>query len=97
MTTFDEAFRATYTEKRRVAATRVRKPRTPILVVLGTVLATIAVFIVTKTMKFRRNIIYIAGFGFIDFALYGWNPLVGYAGIGVSLLILEMLSGGDEK
>ena len=94
MTTFSEVFARTYAEKRAV---RPVKPRTPVLVVLGTALATIAAYVAVKAIRFRRNIIYVTGFGFINFALYGWNPLIGYAGIGVSFLILEMLSGGDEK
>src|SRR3546814_13736440 len=97
MTTFNEAFAQTYTQKRRVTATRVRKPRTPVLVLLGTALATAAAVLMGWAVKFRRVVMYVLGFGFIDFALYGLNPLLGYAGIGVSLLILEVLSGGDEK
>lgn len=94
MTAFNEAFAHTYAQRRARAA---RKPRTPVLVVLGTALATVAAVLMGCAVKFRRNLMYIAGFGMIDFALYGWQPLVGYAGIGVSLLILEMLSGGDDE
>lgn len=97
MTTFSDAFAQTYTEKRRVTARRVTKPRTPLLITLGRVLATAVAVLMGWAAKFRRVALYLAGFGFIDFALYGVNPLLGYAGIGVSLLILEMLSGGDEK
>jgi hypothetical protein len=97
MTTFSDAFAQTYTERRRVTATRVRKPRKPVLVVLGTLLATAAAWVAVRAVKGKRAIIYTVGFGFIDYALYGWHPLVGYAAIGVSLLILEMLSGGDEQ
>src|SRR3546814_8266879 len=97
MTTFMDAFAPAYTPKRRVTATRVRKPRTPVLVLLGTALASAAAVLMGWAVKSRRVILYVLGFGFIDFALYGVNPLLGYAGIGVSLLILEVLSGGDEK
>lgn len=94
MTTFSDAFARTYVEKRAV---RPVSARTPVLVVLGTFLATIAAWAVSKAIRFRRNIMYLLGFGFIDYALYGWLPLVGYAGIGLSLLILEMVTGEDEK
>jgi hypothetical protein len=94
MATFNEVFARTYAEKRAV---RPRKARTPLLVVLGGVLATIAAYVVVRALRFRRVVMYVAGFGFIDYALYVWHPLVGYAGIGVSLLILEMLSGGDDE
>lgn len=97
MTTFNEAFAQTYTQRRKIAVTRVRKPRTPVLVILGTALATAAAVLMGWAVKFRRVVMYVLGFGFIDFALYGVNPLLGYAGIGVSLLILEMLSGGDDE
>jgi hypothetical protein len=98
MTTFSDAFAQTYTYQRQVARTRVaRKPRKPVLVVLGTVLATVAAWIAVRVVKGKRAIIYTVGFGFIDFGIFGWNHLVGYAAIGVSLLILEMLSGGDEQ
>ena len=98
MTTFSDAFAQTYTYQRQVARPRVaRKPRKPDLVVLGTVLATVAAWVAVRATKSKRAIIYTVGFGFIDYALWGWQPLVGYAGIGVSLLILEMLSGGDEQ
>src|SRR3546814_4437718 len=71
MTTFNEAFAQTYTQKRRVTATRVRKPRTPVLVLLGTALATAAAVLMGWAVKFRRVVMYVLGFGFIDFALYG--------------------------
>lgn len=94
MTTFNEVFARTYAEKRAV---RPVKARTPVLVALGVTLATIAAYAASWAIRFRRVTLYVAGFGFIDYALYGVNPLLGYAGIGVSLLILEVLSGGDKE
>jgi hypothetical protein len=96
MTTFEEAFRQTFAEK-RVVYTKPRSNRTPVLVLLGTALATVTAFFFRQAVRFRRNIMYLAGFGFIDYALFSWSSVIGYAAIGVTLLILEMLSGGDEK
>src|SRR3546814_12880857 len=53
MTAFNEAFAQTYTQKRRVTATRVRKPRTPVLVLLGTALATAAAVLLGWAVKFQ--------------------------------------------
>src|SRR3546814_3604927 len=97
MTTFNEAFAQTYTQKRRVPATRVRKPRTPVLVLLGTALATAAAVLMGWPVKFRRVVMYVLGVGFIDFALCGLNPLPGNGGNRVSLLVLDVLAGGDAR
>jgi hypothetical protein len=44
----------------------------------------------------RTALLQVAGFGCIDYAVWGWNHLVGYAAIGVSLLVLEAL-GGERR
>lgn len=44
----------------------------------------------------RTAVLQVAGFGFLDYAVWGWNHLVGYAAVGVSLLVLEAL-GGDKR
>lgn len=44
----------------------------------------------------RTNVLALGGFGFIDFAAYQWNHILGYAALGASLLIIEAL-GGDKK
>lgn len=96
MAVFADAYMQTYAEKKQAASASKRR-HTPVLVILAKVLATIAVFGVKWATKLRRNILYLAGFSLINFAIFSWNDLVGYAAIGVTLLILEALSGGDEK
>lgn len=44
----------------------------------------------------RTALLQVAGFGFLDYSVWGWNHLVGYAAVGASLLILEAL-GGDRR
>ena len=44
----------------------------------------------------RTFLLQVTGFGFIDYAVWGWHHLVGYAAVGVSLLVLEAL-GGDKR
>lgn len=43
--------------------------------------------------RVRTCLLQVAGFGFIDYAVWGWHHLVGYAAVGLSLLVLEALSG----
>lgn len=93
MTTFSEAYAQTYREKRQFGPAKVHKP---VMVVLGMALATVAAVLFRWLGKARRPIMYLAGFGFIDYALWAWQPLVGYAAIGFTLLLLEMLTGGDD-
>lgn len=95
MTTFTDAFAQQFGEYHQAPA-KVKKARTPVLVVLGVALATVAGVLFRWLGKARRPIMYLAGFGFIDYALWAWQPLVGYAAIGLTLLLLEMLTGGDD-
>jgi hypothetical protein len=44
----------------------------------------------------RRGVMYATGFGFIDAAAWQVSSIIGCLAVGVSLLVLEMLSGGDE-
>jgi hypothetical protein len=46
--------------------------------------------------RVRTAALQVAGFGCIDYAVWGWNHLIGYAAIGVSLLVLEAL-GGEKR
>jgi hypothetical protein len=92
---FLDVIGSTYAEKTQTVQVTPKKRRKPLPVILATALATMAAYVTVRAVKFRRNILYLAGFGFIDFALFSWNDLVGYAAIGVTLLILEALSGGD--
>jgi hypothetical protein len=46
--------------------------------------------------KFRSSILQVLAFGFLDYAAYSWHHIIGYAAIGVSLFLLEYLTGGDK-
>ncbi len=96
MAVFADAYMQTYAEKKRAASASKRR-HTPVLVTLGKVLATIAVLGVTWATKLRRPLLYIIGFGLIDFGIFSWNWIIGTIAIGITLLILEALSGGDDK
>lgn len=46
--------------------------------------------------RIRTATLQVTAFGFVDYALWGWHHLIGYAAIGVSLFILEAL-GGERR
>lgn len=70
---------------------------TPVLFALGAVLGVVAAWLWRTWNTTRRLVLYLAGFGFIDYAVYGWNHLAGFAAIGVTLLVLEMLTDSGTK
>lgn len=43
--------------------------------------------------RVRTAALTVVGLGFIDYALWSWHAILGYAAVGVSLLILEALGG----
>jgi hypothetical protein len=75
------------------AARRVRPARTPILLVLVRFFASV----LPSWPKVRTTVMQVAAFGFLSYAVWGWSHLLGYAAIGVSLFILEALSGDMPK
>lgn len=97
--TFQEAY-AAQREHLQTEVVRGKKRRKPILSTLWVVLGTLAGTLTGKSLlwysRLRRTVIYLVGFGFIDYAAWDWNPTLGYLCIGVSLLVLDSLSGGSE-
>lgn len=71
------------------------KPRKPLMRTLGVWLGVVAAWLVSAWASMRRVVLYVSGFGFIAYALFLWNPIAGFAAIGVSLLTLEFLSGDN--
>ncbi len=74
-------------------AERVTRPARP------AVLTTIVKYAARKLPRWRQirtAAMSAAGFGFVDYAVYGWNHLAGWAAVGVSLLLLEVL-GKDKR
>lgn len=97
--TFQEAY-AAQRELLQTEVVRSKKTRKPILSTLWVVLGTLAGTLTGKSLlwysRLRRTILYLSGFGFISYSAWDWNPTFGYLVIGVSLLILDALSGGSE-
>jgi hypothetical protein len=71
---------------------RARERRTTLLVQLVSWLAAH----LPRWSKVRSAVLQVAGFAFIDYALWTWRPIAGIAAVGVSLLILEALSERDR-
>ena len=97
--TFAEAY-AAQREHLQTEVVRKKKTRKPILATLWAVFGTFMGSLTGKSLlwyaRLRRTVLYLSGFGFIDYAAWSWNPTFGYLCIGVTLLILDTLSGGDE-
>lgn len=45
----------------------------------------------------QRAVMYVAGFGFVDYAFWQWDSIAGSAATGVSLIVLGTLTGGDDE
>lgn len=97
--TFKEAY-AAQREHLQTEVVRKRRTRKPILTTLWVTLGTLVGSLTGQSLlwysRLRRTVLYLGGFGFIDFAAWSWNPIIGYLAIGLSLLILDSLSGGSE-
>lgn len=97
--TFQEAY-AAQREHLQTEVQRKKRTRKPILATLWVILGTLAGSLTGQTImwyaRLRRTVLYLVGFGFIDYAAWDWNPTFGYLCIGVSLLVLDSLSGGSE-
>lgn len=90
---FSNAYRHTMAAQRRAAS-----GRKPALTVAATAIATAAAVVAAWAVRARRPVLYVAGFGFLDFAAWGVHYLLGCAAIGLTLFVLDALtSGGDGK
>jgi hypothetical protein len=70
-----------------------RKPRRPLLLALvGWLAARLPAW-----SKVRTAAMQITAFGFLDYAAWQWSTIAGCVAVGVSLLILEALGGGDRR
>lgn len=84
-TTFSTAYRAA-----RLTA-KPRKPRVPLAVRLGRTVARI----VPRWAAVRRAVLVTGGFAAISYALYLVALPLGVAAAGISLLLLDWLTGGE--
>src|SRR5690606_22680293 len=77
-------------------AGKARKPRnkrTPLLRKAGR----LAARHVPPWKRARTAVLHVSAFGGIDYGLFEWHTIAALIGTGVSLLILETLSGGDDE
>jgi hypothetical protein len=74
------------------ATRRPRAPRTPIAVRLGR----LAAKTLPRFAALRRTVMITAGFGALSYAAYEVAHPAGIAAAGVSLLLLDWLSGSDQ-
>ena len=81
--------RAAFTNER--AARKTRPPRVPLAVKAGRAAARV----LPAWATLRRTALVLAGFGSIDYAVWQASQIAGYAAIGVSLLLLDWLTGGE--
>lgn len=75
------------------ATRRTRPARTPMLVMFVTWLARV----LPSWRRARTTVMQLAGFAFLDFAAWQWSMLAGCVAVGVSLFVLEALSGGGDR
>lgn len=71
--------------------------RTPTLRRLGSMMKTLGRALLPAVSKARRQALTLAGFGFLSAAAWQLHTIAGLAAVGVSLLIVEALSGGDTQ
>lgn len=89
MTTFMDAF----TTERQAAATKPRPPRTPLTIRA----ARAAARLLPRWATIRTATLSAGGFGLLTTAAWHLHTVAGLATAGVSLLILEALSGGERR
>jgi hypothetical protein len=75
------------------SARRARPARESVVIRLVTVLASV----LPSWPRVRTTVLQLAGFAFLDAAAWRWSLLAGLAAIGVSLFVLEMLTGEPPK
>lgn len=89
VTTFSEAFTTTRAE----AAAKPRPPRVPLTIRA----ARFAARRLPRWRTIRTAVLSVAGFGMLTAAAWTLHLAAGLAAGGVSLLILEALSGGERR
>jgi hypothetical protein len=88
------ALQAAYRDQR--ATRRPRTPRTPVTVRLARAVGHLAGRALPRLAALRRTVFVTAGFGTLDYAAWQVSHIAGCAAIGVSLLLLDWLTGGDQ-
>jgi len=81
------------TQRAAARPNRPRTARTPLTI-------RAAKFLARKLPRWqdvRTAILATTGFAWISLAAWWWHPIAGAAAIGVSLLLLEALSGSDRR
>jgi hypothetical protein len=74
---------------RMARSTRVRKPRESIVLRLARLLGSR----LPSASQVRTVVLQVSGIGFIDYSAMRFNATLGVLAIGVSLLVIEALSG----
>ena len=82
---------ATWSQAR--AARRVRPTTVPTLLRLIAWIASV----LPSWPRVRTAVMQLAGFTFIDYAVWRWHALWGYVAIGVSLFVLEALREAPKR
>ncbi|HVI71635.1 MAG TPA: hypothetical protein VM656_09135 [Pyrinomonadaceae bacterium] len=92
---------ASFGESFRQARLRVVTPaparRSAVLAALATFLGTLFGRLANSWAKARTLALSVTGFGFLCAAAWTVNVALGLVAVGVSLLVLEWLGGGDRK
>lgn len=77
----------------RASRRAARSSRTPMLIILIRWLASV----LPSWPTVRRVVMQLAAFGFLDYAAWTWKgAILGCVAVGVSLFVIEALSGGQE-
>ena len=84
-----QTFRAAYAHQRAARQTQQRPRRTPLLVHAGRLIARVA----PTWQGLRRFTLSVSGFGCLSYAAWQVSTALGMVAVGVSLLILEALTG----
>jgi hypothetical protein len=86
--------RSSYRTARPDASPKPR--RRPLLELAAVAIGHLAARLTPNWSALRTLVLSVAGFGCLDTAAYQWNQTFGIAACGVSLLVLEALSGKSD-